>query len=77
MNLRPPDPESGALSTELREQFGLKLSLAKELYRKSITMTKNRITIKDKKLKALLKKGGRKGAKKDFFELLKRSVNPA
>jgi len=38
-------------------------------------MTKKRITIKDKKIKALLKKGGRKGAKKDFFELLKRSVS--
>jgi len=39
-------------------------------------MPKNRITIKDKKLKELLKKGGRKGAKKDFFELVKRSVKP-
>jgi hypothetical protein len=39
-------------------------------------MTKKRITVKDKKIKALLKNGGRKGAKKDFFELLKRSVTP-
>jgi hypothetical protein len=39
-------------------------------------MTKNRITIKNKKIKELLKNGGRKGAKKDFFELLKRSVKP-
>jgi hypothetical protein len=35
---------------------------------------KRRITIKDKKLKEILKKGGRKGAKKDFFELLKRAA---
>ncbi len=40
-------------------------------------MTKKRITIKDKKVKALLKNGGRKGAKKDFFELVKRSVKQA
>jgi hypothetical protein len=39
-------------------------------------MTKKEITIKDKKVKILLKKGGRKGAKKDFFALLKRSVKP-
>jgi len=39
-------------------------------------MTKNRIKVKDKKIKALLRKGGRKDAKKDFFELLKRSVKP-
>jgi len=39
-------------------------------------MPKNRITIKDKKIKELVKKGGRKGAKKDFFELLKRSAKP-
>jgi hypothetical protein len=39
-------------------------------------MTKNRIIIKDKKIKELLKKGGRKGARKDFFELLKRAVKP-
>jgi hypothetical protein len=38
-------------------------------------MTKNKIVIKDKKVKELLKKGGRKGAKKDFFELLKRATN--
>lgn len=36
-------------------------------------MTKKRLTIKDKKLKTLLKDGGRKGAKKDFFVLLKRA----
>jgi hypothetical protein len=34
---------------------------------------KKRIIIKDKKIKALLKKGGRQGARKDFFELLKRA----
>jgi hypothetical protein len=39
-------------------------------------MTKKRFTIKDKEIKALLKNGGRKGAKKDFFELLKRAVRP-
>ncbi|HVA96102.1 MAG TPA: hypothetical protein VND99_00440 [Candidatus Acidoferrales bacterium] len=38
-------------------------------------MTKKRISIKDKKLKLHLKNGGRKGAGKDFFELLKRAVN--
>jgi hypothetical protein len=32
------------------------------------------IKIKNKKLKKLLKKGGRKGAKEDFFELLKRAT---
>jgi len=37
-------------------------------------MTKKRLTIKDKKIKALVKNGGRKGAKKDFFELLKRAI---
>ena len=37
-------------------------------------MTKKKLVIKDKKIKALLKNGGRKGAKKDFFELLKRAV---
>ena len=40
-------------------------------------MTKKRLTIKDKKVKELLKKGGRKDAKKDFFELLRRTVNPS
>ena len=39
-------------------------------------MIKKRFTIKDKKIKALLKKGGRKGAKRAFFELLKRAVTP-
>jgi hypothetical protein len=34
-------------------------------------MPKKRM-IKDKKIKELLKKGGRSNAKKDFFELLKR-----
>jgi hypothetical protein len=34
-------------------------------------MPKKRM-IKDKKIKELLKKGGRNYAKKDFFELLKR-----
>ncbi len=37
-------------------------------------MTKKRFIIKDKKIRALLKNGGRKGAKKDFYELLKRAV---
>ncbi len=40
-------------------------------------MTKKRLMIKDKKVKALLKNGGRKGVKKDFFELVKRSVKQA
>jgi len=35
---------------------------------------KKKIIIKSNKLKELLKKGGRKNAKNDFFELLKRSV---
>lgn len=33
-----------------------------------------KIKIKDKNIKKLLKSGGRKGAKQDFFELLKRST---
>lgn len=37
-------------------------------------MAKRRIVIKDKKLKQLIKKEGREGAKKDFFELLKRAT---
>jgi hypothetical protein len=37
-------------------------------------MTKKRLVLKDKKIKALVKNGGRGGAKKDFFELLKRAV---
>ncbi len=37
-------------------------------------MSKQRIKIKDKKLKEFFKKGGRKGARKDFLELLKRAV---
>lgn len=32
------------------------------------------IKLKNKKLKKLLKNGGRKGAKEDFFELLKRAI---
>jgi hypothetical protein len=44
------------------------------LYLKRVAMTKKRVTIKDKKLRALLKEGGRKGAQKDFFELLRRAV---
>jgi hypothetical protein len=36
-------------------------------------MKQNRITIKDKKLKEILKKG-RKNLKKNFFELLKRAA---
>ncbi|HSW88867.1 MAG TPA: hypothetical protein VLG12_06920 [Candidatus Saccharimonadales bacterium] len=39
-------------------------------------MEKKNIIIKDKKLKEFFKKGGRKGAKKDFFELLKRAARP-
>lgn len=37
-------------------------------------MTKKRLLLKDKKIKALLKNGGRKDARKDFFELLRRAV---
>ena len=32
------------------------------------------MTIRTKKVKEILKKGGRKGTKKDFFELLRRST---
>jgi len=39
-------------------------------------MTKKRLAIKNRKVKELLKDGGRKDAKKDFFELLKRAVKP-
>lgn len=35
---------------------------------------KKKIRIKNRKIKELLKNGGREGAKKDFFELLKRAV---
>jgi len=35
---------------------------------------KKRLKIKDKKLKEVFKKGGRKGARKDFFELLNRAT---
>ena len=37
-------------------------------------MAKKRIVIRDKKLKQLIMKGAREGAKKDFFELLKRAT---
>jgi hypothetical protein len=37
-------------------------------------MSTKRIKIKDKKLKEFFKKGGRKGARKDFLELLKRAA---
>jgi len=37
-------------------------------------MAKKRVRIRDKKLKELLAQGGRKGAKGDFLELIKRSV---
>jgi hypothetical protein len=37
-------------------------------------MQKKRLRIKNKKIKALLKDGGRNNAKDDFFELLKRAV---
>lgn len=33
-------------------------------------------SIQDKRLRAFFKKGGRKGARKDFTELLRRAVNP-
>jgi hypothetical protein len=36
-------------------------------------MLKKKILVKNKKIKELLKAGGRKGARKDFFELLKRT----
>jgi hypothetical protein len=39
-------------------------------------MKKKRLRIKDKKITELLKDGGRKSAKDDFFELLKRAVHP-
>jgi hypothetical protein len=39
-------------------------------------MAKKRLTVKDRKIKDLLKNGGRKDAKKDFFELLKRAIRP-
>lgn len=38
------------------------------------TMEKKRIILKDKKLKERIKKEGRKGAKRDFLELLRRSA---
>lgn len=37
-------------------------------------MTKKRIVVKDTTLKALFRKGGRKGARKQFFELVKRAA---
>lgn len=37
-------------------------------------MMGRRVIIRDKKIKEILKKGGRKGAKKDFFELLRRAL---
>lgn len=42
-------------------------------------MKKKRIGIKSKRLQALLRKGGREGMRKDFFELLRRAAkeNPA
>jgi hypothetical protein len=36
-------------------------------------MQKRRLKIKNKKLKELLRDGGRSNAKEDFFELLKRA----
>ena len=39
-------------------------------------MSKKRLRIKDAKIKEVLKDGGRKNAKDDFFELLKRAVHP-
>jgi hypothetical protein len=37
-------------------------------------MRRKRIRVKDKKLQEFFKKGGRKEAKKDFTELLKRAA---
>ncbi|HEX7041646.1 MAG TPA: hypothetical protein VF189_00190 [Patescibacteria group bacterium] len=37
-------------------------------------MKKKRIGVKNKKLRELLKKGGRENARRDFFELLKRAA---
>ena len=39
-------------------------------------MKKNKSTSNDKKLKEYLRKGGRNGAKENFFSLLKRSAQP-
>ena len=36
---------------------------------------RTKITIRDKKLKEFFRKGGRKGAKKDFLELLRRAAS--
>ena len=38
-------------------------------------MKKNNLKVKNKNIKKLFKKGGRKGARADFFELLKRAIN--
>jgi len=38
-------------------------------------MKKIRLRIKDKKIKEVLKDGGRKSAKDDFLELLRRAVH--
>jgi len=37
---------------------------------------KKRLILKDKAVKDVLRKGGRKGAKRIFFELLKRAARP-
>jgi|WetSurMetagenome_2_1015567.scaffolds.fasta_scaffold00353_31 hypothetical protein len=37
---------------------------------------RKKLRIKNKKIKILLKDGGRNNAKDDFFELLKRAVRP-
>ena len=37
-------------------------------------MKKKRVKVKDKELKQLLKNGGRKGARRDFFELIRRAA---
>jgi len=34
----------------------------------------DKYTVKDKQIKKILNAGGRKGAKEDFFELLKRAA---
>lgn len=42
--------------------------------RKNKRIKKGALKIKDKGLKVIFRKGGRKGARKDFFELLKRAA---
>jgi hypothetical protein len=37
---------------------------------------KKKLQPKDKRIKEVLKNGGREGAKEDFFELLRRAARP-